>query len=348
MLDSTNPVMAHYRFAYYEKFLMTSREQPLPSGRGVPDVLAAKLLRELGRAAPSVTLSAVDFSALYRETIGALEERVARGDGHPPMRKEEMDLLCRCVLSAGTLAEAIELAAQFCAMLHPRAGELLLERQQDTAVFRMNSLRRRHSVAACLVDITGLYSYLLLFSWLISESLQPAQVFLSHPRREDAGPFLSLFQAPVAMGQKFCGFYFDARLLERPIVRQSQELPAFLERFCFDVTAGTMGTAPLTQRVTAHLEAALAERRTLPTGAVLAEALKVSESSLRRQLQIEGSSLSGLRDACLRRVAERLLQQTDLTVEEIAGQLGFSNGGTFRRAFRRWGGQTPTALRRAR
>lgn len=317
-----------------------------PPGRGMPDVLAARLLRELGRAGPSGTLSALDFAALYRETIGALEEKVARGDGHPPMLKEEVDLLCRCVLSAGTLAEAMALAAQFCAMLHPRAGELRLERQQDTAVFRMYSLRRHHSIAACLVDITGLYAYLLLFGWLIGESLHPTQVFLSHPRREDAGPFLSLFQAPVAMAEKSCGFYFDAHLLERPVVRQPRELPVFLERFCFDMTAGTMGTAPLTQQVTAHLEAALAERTVLPTGAVLAEVLKLSESSLRRQLHFEGSSLSALRDDCLRRAAERLLRQTDMAVEEIAGQLGFSNSGAFRRAFRRWVGQTPTAVRR--
>ncbi|MFD2272723.1 AraC family transcriptional regulator ligand-binding domain-containing protein [Undibacterium arcticum] len=182
---------------------MARRKQPLsPPRRGMPDALAARLLRELGQAGPSGTLSAGDFAELYREAIGALEERVARGEGHPPMSQEEVNLLCRCVLSASTLAEAVKLAVQFCAMLHPRAGELALERRQNTVVFRMNSLRRRHSIAACLVDITGLYAYLLLFGWLIGEPLRPAEVFLSHPRREDAGPFLGLFEAPVVMGQK--------------------------------------------------------------------------------------------------------------------------------------------------
>lgn len=327
---------------------MARRKQPLsPPRRGVPDALAARLLRELGQAGPSDTLSAADFAELYREAVATLEERVARGDAHPPMRLEEVHLLCRCVLSASTLAEAVQLAVQFCAMLHPRAGELALERRQDTAVFRMNSLRRRHSIAACLVDITGLYSYLLLFGWLIGEPLRPAEVFLSHPRREDAGPFLGLFEAPVVMGQKPCGFTFDARLLARPVMRQPRDLPAFLARFPFDVTAGPVGMASLTQRVNAHLEAALAERVALPGCAVLAELLNLSESSLRRQLQIEGSSLSSLRDACLQRTAERLLRQTDMAMEEIAGQLGFSTGGAFRRAFRRWTGQAPTALRRA-
>lgn len=313
----------------------------------MPDALAARLLRELGQVLPGSASATEDFADFYRETIGVLEERVARGDGHPPMRKEEVDLLCRCVLSASTLAEAVTLATQFCAMLHPRAGELSLERRQNTAIFYMNSLRRRHSIAACLVDITGLYSYLLLFSWLIGEPLRPTEVFLSHPRREDAGPFLGLFEAPVAMGQPSCGFYFDARLLDLPVMRQAWELPAFLARFSFDVTAEPVSMAPLTQRVNAHLEAALAERAALPGGAALAELLSLSESSLRRHLQNEGSSLSSLRDACLRRAAERLLRQTDLAVEEIAGQLGFSNGGAFRRACRRWTGQAPSALRRA-
>jgi hypothetical protein len=49
-LDSTDPVMAHYRFAQFEEFLMNGTEQSRsPPGRGMPDVLAARLLRELGR-----------------------------------------------------------------------------------------------------------------------------------------------------------------------------------------------------------------------------------------------------------------------------------------------------------
>lgn len=321
---------------------------PLPK-QGMPDALAARLLREVGQSGPQQALSASAFAELYRDAIIALEEKVARGDGHPPMRKEEVDLLCRCVLSAATLEEAMRLAIQYCAMLHPRAGALALERLpgQGNALFRMNSLRRRHSAAACLVDIAGLRSYLMLFSWLIGEALRPSQVLLSHPRREDAGAFLGLFEAPVAMGQPTCGFYFDAALLARPVMRQARELPAFLKFFSFDVSAGPAGLAPLTQRVSAHFEAALAEGAPLPGGAALAALLNLSESSLRRQLHIEGSSLSRLRDACLRRTAERLLQQTGLGVEAIAGQLGFSDSGAFRRAFRRWTGEAPSALRRA-
>lgn len=314
--------------------------------QGMPDALAARLLRETGQPGPRQTLSASAFAELYRDAIIALEEKVARGDGHPPMRKEEVDMLCRCVLSAADLEEAMRLAIQYCAMLYPRAGELALEQGAEGALFRMNSLRRKHSVAACLVDITGLRSYLMLFSWLIGEALRPSQVLLSHPRREDAGAFLGLFEAPVAMGQPTCGFYFDKALLARPVVRQARELPAFLKFFSFDVTAGPAGLAPLTQRVSAHFEAALAEGAPMPGGAALAESLNISESSLRRQLQLEGSSLSRLRDACLRRTAERLLQQTELGVEAIAGQLGFSDSGAFRRAFKRWTGEAPSALRR--
>lgn len=334
---------------------------PTPK-RGMPDALAARLLREMGKvpgqegsasaAAAGVGAVAPDglspaaFAALYRETISALEERGALGDGHAPMLQHEVELLVRCVLSAADLEEAMRLAIQYCAMLYPRAGELGLELAGDSALFRMDSLRRQRSVAACLVDITGVYSYLILFSWLIGEALRPSEVLLAHLSRDDAGPFLGLFAAPVVMGQPTCGFYFDAALLARPVVRQASELPAFLKYFSFDVSAGPGGRAPLTQRVSAHFEAALAERLPLPGGAALASLLNVSESSLRRQLQVEGSSLSALRDACLRSAAERLLRQTELGVEGVAERLGFSDAGAFRRAFNRWTGAAPSGVRR--
>jgi len=43
--------------------------------------------------------------------------------------------------------------------------------------------------------------------------------------------------------------------------------------------------------------------------------------------------------------ASRYLSSTGLTVNAIAGQLGYADARSFRTAFRRWSGMTPAAFR---
>jgi AraC-like DNA-binding protein len=325
-----------------------------PDNRAL-DHLAARLLQELkpahaesiGAQLPRAHFDAASFIALYRAAIETLEYRVASGDGRPPMRAAEVALLCRCALSCGTLEEAIQCAAEFCTLLHPRAGVLELLRRGDSVLFKMDSLRRNPSPASCLVDITGLYSYLQLFSWLIGAALTPRAVMLGYPRHQDAAPFVGLFNAPVYAGGLCYGFEFDAALLERPVLRKPHELAQFLDDFPYGVVGATPLAPPLRDQVRACLDAALARGKPLPEAEALAALLGAGAATLRRRLRAEGTSYRALREQCVREMAEHYLCDTDWDVELIAARLGFSDGGAFRRAFRRWRGFAPSALRKA-
>lgn len=313
------------------------------------DSLAARLLEAVGPDNTALEQTPFDtdrFIDLYRNAIEALESRVAKGDGHPPMTASEMGLLCRCVLSCATLDEAIRCAADFCALLHPRAGSLALEIRGDEAIFKMDSLRRRPSPASCLVDLTGLFSYLQLFSWLIGEALRPHAVLLGYPQREHAAPFTGLFNAPVYAGCACYGFEFDAALLRRPLLRRPAELAEFLSAFPYRVIGPAPSAPPLSSQVRACMEAALAQGHPVPEPAALAELLGASTATLRRRLRVEGHSYSALREQCIREAAERYLRNTRWDVEMIAARLGFSDSGAFRRAFRRWTGSAPSDLRK--
>ncbi|MNZ35141.1 transcriptional activator FtrA [compost metagenome] len=318
--------------------------------------LGTRLLDELRRSGADNAamadaaghLSAGAFAALYRSAIEHLEAQVAQGDGHAPMRKREVDLLCRCVLSCRTLADAVQCAADFCAMLHPRAGTLSLTIDEGAAVFRMDSLRRRHSPAACLVDVTGLLFYQRLFAWLIGEPIRPARNFLGHPNREDAIPFLSLFDCPVEVGQPTYGFVFEAELLKRPVRRRPAELEAFLVDFPFRLAAGEPASnVPLAQQVRSFIDGALARQAPLPTQSELSAALSISVATLRRRLHAEGSGYRALREACLLEAAKHYLQSTEWPIERVAGHLGFSNAAAMRRAMVRLTGYPPSHYRNA-
>jgi AraC-like DNA-binding protein len=73
----------------------------------------------------------------------------------------------------------------------------------------------------------------------------------------------------------------------------------------------------------------------------------VSVATLRRRLEEEGTTFTGLVDEVRRDLAERHLSDPHRTISEVAFMLGFAHAPAFHKAFRRWTGATPSE-RRAR
>ncbi len=71
----------------------------------------------------------------------------------------------------------------------------------------------------------------------------------------------------------------------------------------------------------------------------------MSVPTLHRRLQKEHTSYQNIKDDCRKMAAVDLLLYSDLSNSMVAERLGFSDDGTFHRAFRKWTGQTPTEFR---
>lgn len=78
----------------------------------------------------------------------------------------------------------------------------------------------------------------------------------------------------------------------------------------------------------------------------VARDLGCSRQTLYRRLKAEGVTFAELLDGLRRRVALRLVRDEGLPVKEAAWRLGFSDPAAFSRAFKRWTGKSPRAMRR--
>ena len=83
-----------------------------------------------------------------------------------------------------------------------------------------------------------------------------------------------------------------------------------------------------------------------PQMSEIALALHLSERTLRRQLAEEETSFSEVHDRLRTEQALELLQNPELDIAAIGNRLGFNDAREFRRAFKRWTGQTPSETRR--
>ena len=78
---------------------------------------------------------------------------------------------------------------------------------------------------------------------------------------------------------------------------------------------------------------------------LLAKRLAMSLRSLQRLTQEHGTSVQALLEHAREAHARELLGDAKLSFQEVAFLLGYSTQRAFRRAFKRWTGETPSSYR---
>ena len=131
-----------------------------------------------------------------------------------------------------------------------------------------------------------------------------------------------------------------AHLLQ-PLPQANAVTAAMCERLCAQLLQRRRTRIDTTVLVREHLAG-------LPPGqapdlAALARLLGVSDRTLKRRLQQEGSSFRALAQAARHARAQALLEAGHLSLTEIAAELGFADLSSFSQAFKRWSGAAPSA-----
>jgi len=150
---------------------------------------------------------------------------------------------------------------------------------------------------------------------------------------DDASKYAAVFEAPVLFGQSANRLLFDSSWLDRTPRLGNEITHATVVRLCdaqieeFQFQRGLVG------QVRKILMKNLMRPKRFED---VAQDLNMSVRTLRRKLREENNSFRQVVDELRRDVAIRYLRETDLTVEEIAESLGFSDAANFRQAFRRW------------
>lgn len=286
------------------------------------------------------------FILIYRECITVLSIHANRERNLPPMSKDEVDMLCYCVINCETMEQVIQRATKFCAMLGGRAAELSLEVGGNEAVFHMDTLRLPHSTSGLLADLTGLSFYHRLFSWLIGEPIPISGYGVTYENRGNKEILLRLFHQPILYDQPGNHFRFPASYLDKPVVRNYQRLVELLSVFPFDLMRDPAGNGQFAEAVEHLISTQLARGEAIPNLTQFASFFNISSATFRRRLAEEHVNLGDIKERCRRELALDLLApESRFKVADVAVRLGFSDARAFRRAFRLWTGQSPDAYR---
>lgn len=285
--------------------------------------------------------------AIYRECVIGVGWHSSRRDGKPQMHPREFRLMCHCVMTSPSLREVIERQIVFFETRIERLTAMRLIEQDGLAVVEVDTLRRRRSFGAFLSDLVGMAAFSRLYAWLLGIGEEAIGVELAHSARHAHDALNEISAGGIRFDRPVNAIVFPAHLLDRPLMRSPAELEQLLVQFPFDFLSRRLAAMALRDRVRSLYVRSLNRGEALPTLEAIAAEAGLSISTVRRQLAAEGASVRVLRDEARRDVALTLLQHHAPKVEDLAQRLGFRDVDSFRAAFRRWTGTTPSRFREA-
>ena len=176
-----------------------------------------------------------------------------------------------------------------------------------------------------------------------SEPFHPEAVLFKHEKPEDISVHEDYFGCPVIYAADRNALEVSEAMLQVPNQLGDARISEFFDTHMEKELAELADDSALEKRVRIQVSQRLSEG--VPNVSYIAAGLGMSGRSLQRRLAERGFAYQDLVDSARRELAERLLQNTDYTLADIAFMTGFSDQSAFTRAFKRWAGQTPRSFR---
>ena len=187
--------------------------------------------------------------------------------------------------------------------------------------------------------------HLSLHRDVMGPSFRPLEIHFAFPQPLSETTGDTIFECQVLYGQTQNQLVFDAHWLDgRPNLGNAVTY-AELCQLCDRLTSELELSTGIAGRVRSMILTDLVKHANFDS---VARRLNMSSRNLRRKLAEEGTSFRELVDEVRGQIAIKYVRDTDLSIEDITGALGFNEASAFRRAFRRWTGSAPNEFRRTR
>jgi AraC-like DNA-binding protein len=187
------------------------------------------------------------------------------------------------------------------------------------------------------------FGFMICGSRVATPSTWLQEVQVTHRAPPYAAEYQRVWGAPVTFGARWNALRIDPSFLATPVNVQPRYVFSILGKHADNMLETLQASKTTRGRVEAFL------LPILHTGDgdmdLVAKHMAVSRRTLARRLEAEGVNFERVLDELRRKLATHYLEGSRASVGEIALLIGFSDAAAFSRAFKRWTGQSPRALR---
>ncbi len=190
-------------------------------------------------------------------------------------------------------------------------------------------------------------SFAMALNWsrlFIGKKFEPIEIHFQYQAPEYLAEYQRVFNTSMKFEQEYNAIVFDKHYLELPNNDYNHYLDTIIREQADNLLHKLSSNDNLIQqtyKLIVHY---------LPTGDLtvdkISSELNMSRRTLARKLKDEGVSFQDLVEQTKKNLSKNYLQQNDISINDIAYMLGFSETSAFSRAFKRWFGDNPQSFRK--
>lgn len=254
-------------------------------------------------------------------------------------------LVAQITQTSQTVKQALEYACEF-AQLACSSLPMKLEEKQDHYKLTMTPepLWLSQSAEAVKQTIDGTLVFTIReFHELTRKQHYPLKIHLPFNKPSSMAEYERLLQCPIRFNQPETAFFFRKEDIEARIITSDYKLLRILVTHAEQRIASINQEKGFYELVKASVTALI--KPEFPSIEQVASHFNISVRTLQRRLADEGHSFKEVIETLREEFAYAYLKKEELSVNQVAYLLNYTDASGFIRSFKRWTGQTPREWR---
>lgn len=284
--------------------------------------------------------------SIWRETLLSLEQRLQQPalglEIAAHVKPQHIGIIAYIAMSCDTLGQAMQRYHELHRLIFD-GGPLEVETLDSYVAIRWAKLPLNMSILITDEIAIGLMIAFLKYA-LTSADVHLHEVHFCHPAPQNIHIYEQYFRCKVRFNQQHSQIILPTQELSRPFKNTDHTLQQLLLQ---------QAESLMKQLPNLHTHAALDIQQTILTGLhmgdfqieAIAARMNLSVRQLQRQLQQRQTTFQQLVQDIRHLMSKQYLTETELSLQDIALLLGYSEQSAFQRAFKQWTGMTPQQWR---
>lgn len=245
------------------------------------------------------------------------------------------------MVSSKTFGDALMFSLDHVTMAGPAVRQISFSIDGTIAILRSHGLDTLGDLLPFAAEFWR-SSMTSLFSRVLEAPFPSTRMIFPFRAPQHWRNYERLFNCPIDFGADSMEWHFQADILESPCPNANPVTAKICQQVCDLVLTEGPGESELAHKIRT---ACLNSPRHFPTAAEFASESGLSLRTLHRRLAEDGLSYQSIVDGIRRSLATELLQNTHMAISQVAERVGFADAISFRKAFKKWTGRSPSDFR---
>jgi AraC-like DNA-binding protein len=248
----------------------------------------------------------------------------------------ELGIWGYAIISSPTLGDANQVAIQYWE-LQGSLVTLSYQKKDKYSIWRILPAFPMDNLRSWIFAVEELISTFFSGSGFLSkEDFQIEEIHLSYPDPGYGSLYKEMFKCPVYFNEETDMFRISFNFDDVPTSMGNPILADICKQQCQQLMTKLKVSDELISSIRNLLITSLGQFPRLP---VIAKQLAMSPRTLRRRLQERNITYQNILDEIRIELTKEYIATTNLSIDQIASRIGFSEATTLRRAFKKWTGK---------